>query len=496
MKLEFNITGGLNNYDNYSRLDPGEVQDCGNMLFERRKAFSRPGLSNPVSLTDVVGPAVFAESVPLNAISYNMLVDTTNRIFVYDTFGLEIIAAGEAAAFLDNINNNACSVIGVVIFGNNSGGLVQWTPSAGNTYAVVAGAPFQYVTGHQGRAIAARQLSGGSSLLNARTFAWSTPGDVTSWTSTDGSAGQLGIAELEDQITGLGVLHNVVVIPHYRGIHLAYATGTLPLPYNVQPFIKKGVGCFFPSTSAWSEELYFFVGQEDVFYFDLTNVVPIGGKIRIALLTALNAGILYKGFVTRQQFGVEPRLRYNLFPINSTISPHYVYDIAEQKWSQHYYDIPAEWAWNAAQTGAGALDLGIGFVDSSNPPNLRTWQKGINCEKTSYFTRYMGVLESQELDFLVNDILLRTVDHGTLNLIATLTSILGDTASTATATKAVGGNSTGKWTRQFMSRGVSDLRIAGQEFVLNVTAAANQNFEIDYAALIVSDQSSGDYRGY
>lgn len=492
MKLEFTPLGGLNNYDNYSRLGPTEVEDCSNLLFEKQKCFNRPGVTQ-VPLTGVVGPLVFGENVSDSALPYNIIIGASNRIFYYP--GTEITAAGSSAVFGTNIYNNACCVIGIIILGNNPGGLVQWSPSTGPAYTIVAGAPFRYVTGHQGRAVAAYQNSGGSVLTNARTFAWSKPGDVTDWLETDGSAGQEAIAEIEDQITGLGTLHNIVVIPHERGIHLAYATGTLPEPYNIQPFIKRGAGCYYPSTSAWSDELYFFVSQEDVYYFDLTNVTPIGGKIRNALLSALEAGIIYKGYVTRQQYGNQPRLRYNLMPLNSATSPHYVYDILEGKWSQHFYSVAAEWAWNFSPFTTSP-DLGISFADGSNPPVQYLWQAGTNCEQIAYFTRYMGVLESQELDFLVNDLLVRTVDHGSMAVTVTLLSTLGDTQSTATATKSLGGANTGRWTRQFLTRGTSDLRAAGQEFILTVSVTAGVNFECDYVALIVSDQPSGEYRGY
>lgn len=494
MKLEFFPSTGVNNYDNYRRLADGKVQDCRNLLFERRKCFNRPGLST-LPFTGFAGPLVFGEFVPVSGNTYNVGIGAGSRIFNTGLVTTEITASGAVANFDSSLFNNACSVIGIVIFGNNIGGLVQWTPSAGNTYSVIAGAPFRYVTGHQGRAVAAYQNSGGSVLANARTFAWSKPGDVTDWLEADGSAGQVAIAEIEDQITGLGTLHNVVVIPHSRGIHLAYATGTLPEPYDIQPFTKKGDGCYFPSTAAWSDELFCYVGQSNVFAFDLTQARPIGNEIRAELLSLLSVGVNYVGFFTRNQRGATPRLRYNLFPINSTTSPHLIYDFEEDHWTRHFYSTLAAWAWNVAVI-TGELDWGIGFADMANTPNLNYWDGGVFCEQAAYFTRYMGVLEAQEKDFLVNDILIGTVDHGAMNITAALTATNGDTQTTGSATKSVGGSSSINWTRQYITRGPTDIRVAGQEFIITVTAPAGVEFECDYVAVIISDSPSGEYRGY
>lgn len=493
MKIEFVPTGGVNNYDNYARLQPTEVEDGANLLFERKRCFNRPGLSQ-ITFTGFVGPLVFGQYVPVSGLTYNLGIGASGRIFNTGLATTEITGAG--TSFDAAIYNNVCSVDGTVIFGNNLGGLVQWTPSAGNTYNVIAGAPFRYVTGHQARAVAAYQNSGGSALSNARTFAWSKPGDVTNWLASDGSAGQLAIADIEDQITGIGVLHNIVVIPHQRGIHLAYPTGTLPLPYDVQSFTKVGDGCYFPSTAAWSDEMFCYVGQANVYSFDLTQATPIGTPIRQQLMNSLNVGIVYRGFFTRAQSGASPRLRYNLFPINSAVSPHYIYDFEEGHWSLHFYSTPAAWAWNVALI-TGAFDFGIGFASQASTPVLNYWNGGVACEQAAYFTRYLGVLEAQEFDFQVNDIIVRAVDGATPNVVTvTLSAIQNNIQSTASATKNMGGGNTGRYTRQYFTRGSSDLRLTGNEFVVKVQVAAGTNFATDYVALITGDQPQGAYRGY
>lgn len=493
LPVEFSPISGVNAYDNYARIGPGEVENANNLLFERQMCFNRPGLTTNAWTGSAVGTAAFAESVADNGFQYSLLITTANRIFRYG--GAEITAASTTAAFGNNIYDNINSVIGLVLFGNNPGGLVTWDPSAGNTYNVVSGAPYRYFTGHKGRAVAGYRLTGGSVQANARTFAWCTPGNVTTWTSTDGTAGEEAIADINDEITGIGVLHDIVVILRRYGIHLAYPTGTLPLPYDVQSFILKGNGCFWPSTAAWSDEMVCMVGEDDVYVFDLQKLTPIGKNIRKGLLAALTAGVVYRGFITRTGIGTEIRYRYNLFPVQSAGSAHYIYDFFEQTWSKQSYTTAANWAFNFAPLQASPA-YGITFLDNSDPPQVSYWDNTVNCEETASFTKYSGVLPVPEKDFKINDVLVRTKDFGPMAITILMQATLGDVVSIKSATRTVGGANTGRWTRQWMSRGTSTLEQVGNDFLLTLSVPAGVKFVCDYVGLDVQPDSSGSYRGY
>ncbi len=486
--------GGLNAEDNLARLPDTQVSSSVNMLYQQLQAQSRPGLT-AMEVTGVTGPISFVENVVCNAVQYSIYINQAGLLFyVASGIGTGPIN-GPGTTFGAVQFQNITSIIGLIVFGNNTGGIILWDPTVlVNPYTIVAAAKYRYIVGQQGRAIAAYDTSL-PLLTGPRTFAWSKPGDLTTWTSTDGTAGSEAIAEINDEITGLGVLHNIGVIPHRNGIHLAYPTGNLPLPFNVQSFILKGNGIWYPSTVAWSDELMIGVGEDNVYVFDLQSLTPVGKSIRKELMTLLFSGVTYRGVITRYGASFFPRYRYHLFPIQSPGSPHFCYDIAEQTWSRHMYTDSANWAWNLPSPASSGLgDFGIAFVDNSNPPIAKYWDTSVTCEQDASFTKYIGNLDALDTDYQVEDVIIHWQDFGTVDITITIVGTGSAGVTTTTATVTITGVNDNKWKRFFLSRSSSSIRQVGNDFVATITYNHGANpFVMDQVTFLLVPQ--GDYRG-
>lgn len=486
----FSPLGGLNATDNYALIDPTEVSDCLNFLFDSGLCYTRPGRTAVVIAGLDGGTTIeFGGTVSISGTLHTILIGSNNAIYDYLGVG-KITPATTGATFGTLTFNNIASVDGMLLMGNNLGGLINWTPNT-FTYDVIASAPYRYVAGHKGRAIAAYQNGGGSSLTNARTFAWSKPGDVTDWLESDGSAGNLAVAEIEDEITGLGVLHDIGVILRSYGIHLAYPTGTLPLPYDVQTFIRRGTGCRYPSTAAWDDELVFFVGEDDVYKFDLQSVIPVGYKIRNLLFDQLEAGSTYNGTITRSLPNGKKRLRYHLTPVRNSDAPHFVFDVMENKWSVHNYSTSSGWSWNIVLNG---LFAGIGMADAGTTPSLRYWDAAVATEVAGFIQKYCGVQDSIDTDYTITDALIRNLDLGANPLTLSIDATLGATVTTKTVTITSIGtvSATGKYLRNWLSR-QSSVQIAGNDFLVTLTSPAGVNFAMNYFNLRLANAS--EFRG-
>lgn len=494
IKSTFTPLGGVNYEDNSTRLPDTQVQAALNCLFEELKCKTRPGL-NSVEVTGVTGPISFVENVICNSVQYSIYINQAGLLFyVASGIGTGQILGGPATALGNVAFQNITSIIGQIVFGNNTNGILLWDPSTlSNTYSQVASAKYRYITGQQGRAIAAYDTSA-SLLIGPRTFAWCKPGDLTTWTSTDGSAGNEAIAEISGEITGLGVLHNIGVIPWRGGIHLAYPTGTLPLPYNVQSFMLKSCGIWFPSTVAFTDEHMFGVGEDNVYLFDLQTFQPIGNAIRKELLTNLYNGITYRGVVTRYNSSFFPRYRYHLFPIASLASAHFVYDITEQTWGRHEYSHAANWAWNMPSPASSGLgDFGIAFVDNNNPPTARYWDTALACESNAFITKYVGNLGDLSADYQIEDVILHWQDFGSITVTITIVGQGSQGPVTTFASVIIPGVNDGAWKRAFLSRSNQSIRQLGNDFVVTIAFNTNQTSIIDQVTVLATQQ--GEYRG-
>lgn len=482
--------GGVNREQNENSLDPTEVFDSSNFLYENGQAFARPGVAMGV-LSGIATGLIFAKSLRINSTPTNVLIGSDSKLYkeILRTC-TQITGAGVtwgAANFQDAISFN-----GVVIFANSTGGFVRWDP-AGTTYTVIAAAKYRYVTKQYSRIIGAYDTNQ-NALIGPRTIGWCVTGDETTWTGF-GSGTSL-LSDADDEITGMGTVQNVIVIARRTGFHLGFSTGVSNPAFRFEKWNDASVGCFYPETWTVDMGLCYFVGRDNVYTFDLQQLKPIGNKIRKDLLPIIGGGASYRGFVTQMGgVGNLGRRRYHLVPLDST-NPHFCLDIDSGVWSKHIYDptVVVGRTWAFSRIVSDVIE-GPTLVDGSNPPKYYTWNSTLACETAASMTSSDMNIGDLEKDYSISRIMMRARDYGlntpgpTVTLAAQLKDNSGNSIDQSVAVQRATGSAgaDGKWHRYWF-----DMRNVGQKFVINLLVAAGLKFAVDYFSLETAE--SGDYR--
>lgn len=475
--------GGLNSEDSDDAVGDGEVVASTNILYYANQTITRPGL-NQLNVTGLAEGCQFGfgaylgDVPPPNAVPppFMILIGNSNKIYYVNLNGAatEMTPAAASAAFQQKQQHNVALVNGVYLFGNNPGGLVRWDPYTAGNYTVMSQAMYRYVTGHFTRAVAAFQLNS-TMRLGPHVVAWSKPGDETVWNTpggTDGS-GNTTLTDLPDDITGLANLQNLVVICRRFGFHLGAPTGQATAPFDFKAWSYKDVGVFWPGTQAVCSNLLFFVGEDDVYTFDLQRTDPIGYNIRSQLIADLTGNYTFSGFISRRFKNAKPRYCYNLMSTNMAApGKHYVYDILERKWSIHTYTSKQP-SWGFSRFSSTGLDGGICFVDNQNPPHIFTWDNNVACESAASITGPIQTILSESQEAAIQRILVKARDYGNgANVTVTLTAKQAQVPVSKAETKAIGNNSNdSRWTATWF-----DIRLSGQFFQVKIDIPANQKF--------------------
>lgn len=360
-----------------------------NFLFERGVARTRPHARRRFSEWNTGAKVDFAKSFLLNQGNrYTLYIDgagAVRRLASTDSAtshnAAEITGAG--TTFGDRLYHNIAVWAGLVLIGNNTGGLLVHTPLSSTTYSVVSDAKYRYVTTSFNRAIGAYDITSGSN--NPREIGWSTTTDVTDWTGT--GAGSTELTDIPDDITGLVNMNNVVVVARSMGWTLGYVTGSNTTgPFRWQLMVRDGSGCAWPSTLATYNNVIYCVGHDDVYTFDISRgPSPIGGPIREPLMRSISNGARYRGFITRGDFVYEPltnrtflpRLRYHLVPIETTEGArHYAFDVKDGRWSAHNYSTSIRDGFELVQDPQRHPIFSTSFVSDSTTPEWFQWWEG------------------------------------------------------------------------------------------------------------------------
>jgi len=376
-------------------LGETECSDALNFLFERGVARTRPHLRKRFSEWASGARVDYAKAFLLNQGNrYIVYIDSAGALrrlgstASASTYsGAEITGAG--TSFGDRMFHNVAVWAGIVLVGNNVGGLLTHTPISTSTYAVVSDAKYRYVTTSFNRAVAAYDITSGAN--NPRKIGWSTTTDITDWTST--GAGSTELTDIPDDITGIVNINNIIVVARTYGWTLGYVTGSNTTgPFRWEMKVREGSGCAWPSTLAHFNNTIFCVGHDDVYTFDIASgPSPIGGSIRDALMHSLHEGARYKGIVTRGDYRYNsesasdvdeaasfiPRLRYHLVPIvPHEGARHYSYDVREKTWAAHSYNTNIHAAFEKVQWPQKHPIFSLSFVDDSIPPQWYQWFDG------------------------------------------------------------------------------------------------------------------------
>lgn len=452
--------GGVNVDDSEDSLGELEVQQSANILFERKRFFTRPA-ATLFSATNFTGNLDFGKSVRIDALlPQTFLISSNGKLYclVFETSSTEITGPGTSFGAFNFHNSEA--VNGIIIIANNTGGFIRWDPT-GFVYTILDAthSNYRYVTSHLTRAVGAYKLD---APVNSRKVGWSQSGDETAWTGGDSGSSEL--VDAPDDITGLTVLYNVLVVARKGSFHLGFPTYTSEPVYRFEMFGRQSCnGVQHPSTLDTYDNTMFYCSQSDVFTFDLRQVTAIGRQIRRELFAYLKEGVNYRGFVVKSVANTQMitdapvRPQYHLVPMaNSRAYPHFVYDIEEKIWSRHTYDFPVKGGYYAIVTEVLACPAVFSGAQSG------FWTTDRPCETSAYLTSRSITLEAEEADCIVRRLLLKYRNYGMSNITTKVRARVGDTLEETTDSQAIGTT-------------VADQKLLRKWFN---HAQAGQNFEI------------------
>lgn len=470
--MDYFPIGGINQEDPEISLKETEVRGAENFLFERQMAITRPGTTaHALALGQRIQ---FGRSFDFGSSVKTVVLGTSKLWSLSSSFApTEITGAGLTWGAPETLS--AESVNGLLVMGGNSGGIVRWDPTGG-TYTVMAAAPYRYVTAHINRIIACYKLGGGDALLDPRTVAWSTAGDETDWTSF--GAGSAVLADSPGEMTGIANVRDVIVIAKTDGFHLGTPTGVSTPAFYWRLHSKNARwGCKYASTFCASQDAVFYVGRSDVFTFQLVgNPQAIGRPIRRELLGYLNAGYLYRGFVS-ESYGANARPHYHLVPMSSGITlPHFAFDIEENTWSRHLYPFTPYGGWYQLLTGTTSAPL---LVTDDASGNVNVWDDTQACESESRLRGRRIVLGQLAQNSNIDRVL---VQYATLGgsavgpvLLEVQASHGGDPVAQTANEQMFTAADVGRWERQWF-----DVRVTGQIPRVDITVPSGSACAINY----------------
>jgi hypothetical protein len=420
------FTGGVNKDMDPAAIDLSSqnntvtvVADVGNMVFERGLLLTRPGLGPLPSQPFIPGPGNIRSIKWLPFAPRSVKIPITDRgaLAITDTPALYSLEANQNLGVVLNPTQitgpgfaqdgafycDHSIVNGVVLLGGNQSGLIRWDPAT-TVYTILANSPYMYVCGHLSRGVAAYDITRGATGF-AQTVAWSAAGDETNWTTGPTSdAGLSVLADISDSITGLKVVSGMIVVARTYGFHIGIPTGQYPIVYDWRKISDQSIGVMHPASLCVYKNLCFFMSECGIHTFDLVDTQDIGEGIYVEINNLIRQyNLTARGFISP---GYKPDFQpsYNImldsqgpqpaFVANDT--PHYMYNIKEQKWSRHLYNnaFPNPWtplAFSAEYIPAGNPDpaavpfMAVQFRNSATAQAPLQWIPGNQTDNASFF---------------------------------------------------------------------------------------------------------------
>lgn len=490
--------GGISYGECPQRIGDTQVQNARNWCFDGRRAWTRPGLRTNTLTGTGLSTVRMVGSFLVDGVPYTFLITTTNKFFSVDLNGAatEITGAGFTMA-TSGVNKDSWALINAeLIVGNSTSGLIRWVPGAAG-YTLVSGTNYAFLTSHFSRGVAAYNISS-----SARGIAWSVPGNNADWSTTIDGAGSLILTDAPDDITGLGNIRNTLIVARRHGFHLGYSTGVAQPAFRFELHSIRDVGCFWAGSMAQSSDLVFFVGQDNVYSFDTTRVVPIGDDIRALLfenmeLTLAKSGQPYLkllGFMSRRnQSGEPPRATYNIVTVPATTTTsnwplrHFVLDIEKSTWECHEYGKQWNYGWASIPNYTGAS---ISFVDQSTSPSFYTWDSDVACEREAILHGRNITIGAESDDVTLDQAIMKFQDRGPAQGTLMVRCDLNETEiETLVAFQAGTPSRRGKWSR----KNIGGLRQTGQgwEWILKTQPGSS----LGVSDIVGMFSLSGQFRG-
>jgi hypothetical protein len=170
---------------------------------------------------------------------------------------------------------------------------------------------------------------------------WSDNGNATNWVeSAATSAGHQDLLDVPDYITGLVTLGRTGFVFRWNGITQMTATGigTQPFQFDQISHAPQGVGNYYPYSLVAFGQLCVFVSEDDIWTFDGSSFIPIGGLVKNRIfgdIAATNANLVIGMIFIR----CNPQFKYLSYwlsiPTSSTTNNvTWVYHFDAQSWQR------------------------------------------------------------------------------------------------------------------------------------------------------------------
>ena len=174
-------------------------------------------------------------------------------------------------------------------------------------------------------------------------YKYSGAGAPDDWTSFD--SGTFNLANKLGPIRGLGKVQGIGYSVHHFGLNQIYPTGNAALPFYNFGVASQGKGCPYPRGVAfWGDESIFWPGDNDIYMFDGSNIIPIGSRklqggaqvgarsrIMAELKTSNNNSVY--GAVSSVISGNDFNAYWLVIPNGST----WIYNIDEGSWTRRVW---------------------------------------------------------------------------------------------------------------------------------------------------------------
>lgn len=157
------------------------------------------------------------------------------------------------------------------------------------------------------------------------------------WDQTiDPTAGSFTIPEIEDEITGVGIIRDNMAIYRSAGISILSQTGGVPR-FSITNFNNgpKGVGVFYEYTLAGYGDVDIFASEDDIYLFSLSTPDKIGGPVKKSIFNDLasTSGRPWACQTGQLAAGIDYRSYWLSIPLsNNTISSVWVFHFDDKSW--------------------------------------------------------------------------------------------------------------------------------------------------------------------
>jgi hypothetical protein len=346
----WNLVAGLMTDAPTTQIPPEATPDALNVVGVNGKLQRRPGFSSV--LADLGGSLAvhhIGRLTRLDGTSDHMVLarDTgTNAVTVHRWDGAAWVNVTGAAVLTgdDDIPPTSTTFKGVWYFTTGNNNLYEWDPAGGGNIAEVTNGtatirPFpvpRIVACWDGRLWTADSQDGAGNSVPYR-LAWADYLEDNIWRAVIPDSGSAGYQDLVDEsegdrqaITAMVPLGERMVVLKTDHVYVTKNVGE-PKYYETLP-LTRGVGAVNQAVIARYFETLFFLGDDNVYMMEGTQVSPIGDAILDYLKTKVDNTKLHRSFAIMD---VDSRQYWLFMPNADTTSGQnvvFVYDIATKAW--------------------------------------------------------------------------------------------------------------------------------------------------------------------